>query len=98
MLHGLLLHLLAVLHPGDGGGGGVQGGLEGRRRPACHRQRGGEGGEDRRVHLGEHVKHIVHMAREHVVAKDSTIFERLMRSHVGTLIMIVEITMCAAVR
>ena len=74
MLHGLLLHLLAVLHPGDGGGGGVQGGLEGRRRPARHRQRGGEGGEDWRVHL----------AREHVVAKDSTIFERLMRSHVGS--------------
>ena len=97
MLHGLLLHLLAVLHPGDGGRGGVQGGLEGRRRPARHRQRGGEGGEDRRVHLGEHIEHIVHLG-EHVVAKDSTIFERLMRSHVGTLIMIVEITMCAAVR
>ena len=36
MLHGLLLHLLPVLHPGHGGGGGVEVGLEGGGRPPVH--------------------------------------------------------------
>ena len=51
MLHGLLLHLLPILHPTRSGRGRVQRRLKGGCGGLRHRQGGGEGGEDGGVNL-----------------------------------------------
>ena len=51
MLHWRLLHLLAVLHPGDGGRRPIESGLEGGGSAAGDGEGGGEGGEHGGVHL-----------------------------------------------